>query len=317
MNSKTGEKELSVVIPLFNEEESLRTLHAEIMAACDPLGLLYEIIYVDDGSADGSFPVLESLYSANPDRVKVIQFRKNSGKSDALSAGFAAASGKRVVTMDADLQDDPSEIPGLLARLEDGFDLVSGWKKKRRDPISKKLPSRLFNAVTSLLTGIRIHDFNCGLKAYRREVLHSLEVYGELHRYIPVLAHWEGYRVGEVKVHHRARKYGKTKYGMSRFFKGPLDLLTVMFLGRYTRRPLHLFGIVGFITSMLGMIITVYLIVLRLTRVSYLSNRPLFFVGIMLILLGIQFISIGLLGEMITRSHASVHTYKIRRTLGA
>jgi glycosyltransferase involved in cell wall biosynthesis len=304
---------LSVVVPVYNEEESLLELHAQICGACE--GVSFEIVYVDDCSKDGSFGVLTEIYEKDP-RAKVIQFRRNFGKSEALSAGFSAASGEIVVTMDADLQDDPAEIPQLLAKLEEGYDLVSGWKRKRKDPLSKRIPSRLWNFVISKLTGVRIHDLNCGLKIYKREVVDSVEVYGELHRYIPAMAHWEGFRVGEIPVNHRPRKYGKSKYGSSRFVKGFLDFITIVFLSRYTTRPLHVFGLIGMLSFLGGSVITLYLIVLRVTKASYLSNRPLLFIGVLLLILGIQFISIGLLGEMIARSNASHQSPSIRRTLG-
>jgi len=306
---------LSVVIPLYNEAESLVSLHAEICAACDGNRIPFEAVYVDDGSTDGSFQVLERLHRMDP-RAKAIQLRKNCGKSEALAAGFQAATGDVVVTMDADLQDDPLEIPNLLAKLDEGFDLVSGWKKTRRDPLSKRLPSKFFNRTTAILTGLRLHDFNCGLKAYRREVAKTVQVYGELHRYIPALAKWHGFKVAEIVVNHRRRKYGKTKFGASRYLYGMLDLITVMFLGRFTRRPLHLFGSIGFIFSLAGGAVTLYLIVLRITHRIFLSNRPLLFIGIVLLILGIQFVSIGLLGEMITRSNASEHRPPVSRSLG-
>jgi glycosyltransferase involved in cell wall biosynthesis len=306
---------LSVVVPLFNEAESLEELHSEIRSACDGNRIPFEAVYVDDGSTDGSFSVLEKLHRADS-RVKAVQFRKNCGKSEALAAGFRIAQGDVVVTMDADLQDDPAEIPGLLAKLNDGYDLVSGWKKTRRDPLSKRLPSKFFNRTTALLTGLRLHDFNCGLKAYRREVAKTVQVYGELHRYIPALAKWHGFRVSEIAVNHRPRKFGKTKFGASRYLFGMLDLITVMFLGKFTRRPLHLFGSIGFLFSLAGGAITLYLILLRITHRIFLSNRPLLFIGIVFLILGIQFVSIGLLGEMITRSNASEHSSPINRTLG-
>ena len=306
---------LSVVIPLYNERDSLDELHHEICRVCEKEGLLFEIIYVDDGSTDGSIDVLEQIHREDP-RARVIQFRKNFGKSDAISAGFCAATGQLIVTMDADLQDVPSEIPRLILKINEGYDLISGWKKKRRDPLSKKVPSWFWNRAISLLTGIRIHDFNCGLKIYRREVIESVNVYGELHRYIPALAKWDGFRVGEIVVEHRSRKFGKTKYGFSRFLKGFLDLITVMFLSRYTKRPLHLFGLIGLILTLGGFGITLYLVILRLMKVIWLSNRPLLYIGVLFLILGIQFISIGLLGEMITQSHAKHQHYSIRRTMG-
>ena len=306
---------LSVVIPLFNEAESLEELHSEIVTACDGNRIPFEAVYVDDGSTDNSFQVLEKLHRADP-RVRAVQFRKNCGKSEALAAGFRIAQGDVIVTMDADLQDDPAEIPGLLAKLNEGYDMVSGWKRKRRDPLSKRLPSKFFNGTTALLTGLRLHDFNCGLKAYRREVAKTVQVYGELHRYIPALAKWHGFRVSEVAVNHRPRKFGKTKYGASRYLYGMLDLITVMFIGKFTRRPLHLFGSIGLLFSLGGGAITLYLILLRITHKIFLSNRPLLFIGIVFLILGIQFVSIGLLGEMITRSNASEHRPPVRRSLG-
>jgi glycosyltransferase involved in cell wall biosynthesis len=313
--SKKNDLLLSVVVPLYNETESLNELHSQICKACEVAGIKFETIYVDDGSTDNSFEVLEEIHRKDT-RTKVLQLRKNFGKSEALSAGFSVAEGKLIVTMDADLQDDPSEISSLITKLNEGYDLVSGWKKHRKDPLSKKLPSKLFNRVTSFLTGLRIHDFNCGLKIYRKEVTESVKVYGELHRYIPALAKWEGFRVGEIPVNHRHRKYSKTKFGFSRFTYGFLDLITVMFLSRYTKRPLHLFGLIGLLSSLSGTAITLYLVILRITKTIYLSNRPLLFIGVLLLILGIQFVSIGLLGEMITRSNASGHRYAIRRTLG-
>jgi glycosyltransferase involved in cell wall biosynthesis len=308
--------DLSVVVPLYNEEASLSELYAEIRGVCELERLRFEIIFVDDGSNDGSFEVLERLHGKDK-RVRAIQFRRNFGKSEALSAGFTAARGRFVVTMDADLQDDPAEIPGLLLKLGEGSDLVSGWKKKRHDPLfGKKLPSRFFNRTTSLLTGLGIHDFNCGLKAYRKEVVKTVHVYGELHRYIPALAKWHGFRIGEAVVRHRPRKYGKTKFGLSRYLTGMLDLITVMFLGRFTKRPLHLFGTIGLLFSSTGGVLTLYLVFMRIFHKAFLSRRPLFFIGIGLLILGIQFVSIGLLGEMITRSNAPERSYAVRRTLG-
>ncbi|MBN2414761.1 glycosyltransferase family 2 protein [bacterium] len=306
---------LSVVIPLYNEEESLPHLQQEIANVCAEHGITWEVIYVDDGSSDSSFSVLEKMHQRDS-RIKVLQFRSNCGKSDALSAGFKEAAGRYVITMDADLQDDPHEIPRLIARLEEGFDLVSGWKKKRRDPVSKRWPSKFFNRVTGLLSGVRLHDFNCGLKIYRNEVVKTVHVYGELHRYIPVLAALEGFRVGELVVNHRPRQFGRTKFGAARFFRGPLDLITVLFLSKYMRRPLHLFGGLGFVVSLAGLGITAYLVVMRVVKQSYLSNRPILFIGVLLTIVGIQFISLGLLGEMLTKMNASRHIYSIRKKLG-
>lgn len=302
--------DISVVIPLYNEEESLRDLHQQLRTALSRVSPRYEILFIDDGSTDRSFEVLRNLKRFDH-RVKIVRFRRNYGKSAALAVGFQQALGNIVITMDADLQDDPAEIPTLVKRINEGFDLVSGWKKKRRDPITKTIPSRFFNFVTSLMTGIRIHDFNCGLKAYRKDVVKTVKVYGELHRYVPVLAHWEGFKVGEMIVNHRPRKYGKTKFGMGRFWKGFLDLATVLFTTRYFRRPLHLFGFWGLVCAIAGFLVDGWLAV-EWFYGQPLGNRPLFFGGILLIIVGIQFISIGLLGEMISKTRHAEEEYAIR-----
>ncbi len=303
--------DLSIVIPLYNEEESLKELHQQLRSALGKMNVRYEILFVDDGSTDKSFQVLRDLKRADK-HVKVVRFRRNYGKSAALSVGFEKAQGNIVVTLDADLQDDPAEIPLLKMKIDEGFDLVSGWKKKRKDPISKTIPSRFFNFVTARMTGIRIHDFNCGLKAYRREVVKTVKVYGELHRYVPVLAHWEGFRIGEVAVQHRPRRYGKTKFGVGRFWRGFLDLLTALFTTRYLRRPLHLFGFWGLVAVVVGVAIDGWLAVQWSLGRTSLGNRPLFLGGILFIIVGIQFISIGLLGEMISKTRASEPEYQIR-----
>lgn len=306
---------LSIVIPCYNEAESIPHLYNEIIATCNSLEKSYEIIFVDDGSTDNTFGAISSLHQQDK-RVKLIQFRKNAGKSDALSAGFEAAAGELVVTMDADLQDDPAEIPNLIAKLEEGFDMISGWKKKRKDPLSKRIPSKVWNGMTTAMTGMHLHDYNCGLKIYRSEVIKSIRVFGELHRYLPVLADLQGFRVGELAVNHRPRQFGKTKFGISRFTNGFFDLLTVVFIHKYTKQPLHLFGLLGLISSVLGGGITLYLILMRIFKSSYLSNRPLLFIGVMLLIIGVQFISLGLLGEMITRTSSTTDKKSIRQTLG-
>ncbi|MBN2029047.1 glycosyltransferase family 2 protein [bacterium] len=292
---------LSIVIPLYNEMESLPELHSQITQVCEKNNIPFEVIYVDDGSTDDSFRILEAIHQRDS-RTKVIQFRKNFGKSEALSAGFSVAKGNMIVTMDADLQDDPAEIPRLIAKLNEGGDLISGWKRKRRDPLTKKIPSRLFNRITSFMTGIRIHDFNCGLKIYRREVIDSIQmkVYGELHRFLPVIAHQNGFIVKELPVTHHPRKYGKSKFGLGRFARGAFDFLTINFLTRYQNRPLHLFGIVGSLFFIAGFIISAILTYEKWVLDKDLSNRPLLFLGVLLIIVGMQSISIGLLGEMIT-----------------
>ncbi|MFH0989472.1 MAG: glycosyltransferase family 2 protein [bacterium] len=305
---------LSLVIPLFNEEESLTELYQQILSAVTILHEPVEIIFVDDGSTDRSFDLLKQLHEQDP-RVKVLRFRRNFGKSAALSVGFQTAQGNYIITMDADLQDDPAEIPELIAALEQGYDLVSGWKKRRYDPISKTIPSKLANYVTAKMTGLSIHDMNCGLKAYRREVVKEIRVYGELHRYIPALAHWAGFRIGEKIVQHHPRKYGRTKFGVSRLYKGFLDLLNVLFTTRYVRRPLHLFGVWGALSVLAGGTIDGYLVIERIFGDTSLSNRPLFLIGFLFIIIGVQFISIGLLGEMISRQQKTDDGYSIRDQL--
>ncbi len=303
--------DVSVVIPLYNEAESLKELHYQLRATLQRMRARYELLFIDDGSTDRSFNVLRELKRIDG-RVKIIRFRRNYGKSAALAVGFEKAQGAYVVTIDADLQDDPAEIPSLIKKLEEGYDVVSGWKKVRKDPISKTIPSRFFNFVTSLMTGIKIHDFNCGLKVYRNEVVKAIQPYGELHRYLPVLAHNAGFGVGEMVVQHRPRRYGKTKFGVGRFWKGFLDLLTVLFTTRYFRRPLHLFGFWGMIFAFAGILIDGWLAIEWLQGKTALSNRPLFLGGILLIIVGIQFVSIGLLGEMISKTKRTTDEYAIR-----
>jgi glycosyltransferase involved in cell wall biosynthesis len=306
---------LSIVIPLYNEAESLLELYEQLNAVTNRMRGRAEIIFVDDGSTDDSFAILRRLQQRDR-QVRVVQFRRNYGKSAALAAGFARARGRQIVTMDADLQDDPEEIPRLVEALNKGYDLISGWKKRRYDRLSKRLASKVFNAVTNLMTGVRLHDINCGLKAYRREVTDSIRVYGQLHRYLPVLAFKEGFRVGEVEVRHHPRKYGQTKFGLSRYTSGFFDLLTVLFLTRYTKRPLHLFGLAGLISFMIGFGISAYLTYERLVHLRYLTNRPILYLGILLIIVGVQMISFGLLGEMITAIRKESLDYTIKSELG-
>jgi glycosyltransferase involved in cell wall biosynthesis len=296
--------DLSIVIPLYNEEENVEPLYDQLKAALEGVGREYEIIIVDDGSTDGSFDVLKRLHG-DEKRLKVIRFRRNFGKAAALSAGFETAEGEVVITMDGDLQDDPQEIPRFLQKLEEGFDLVSGWKKQRRDPFSKRWPSRVFNWTVSFLTGLRLHDLNCGFKAYRREVIQELQtrLYGGLHRYIPVLAYARGYRVGEITVAHRPRQRGHSKYGWERFLRGFLDLLTVILLTRYTTRPLHFFGGTGVLAFLTGLGINLYLTVLWFLHYRPIGTRPLLLLGVLLMILGVQLISMGLLGEMVVRTY--------------
>ena len=304
---------LSIIIPAYNEVESLPELAREIREVCDREKIDYEAIVIDDGSKDGTFACVQKL-SAEDGRVRGIQFRQNCGKAAALSEGFSRARGKYVITMDADLQDNPNEIPELIRMLENGADLVSGWKKKRYDPIHKTLPSKLFNGVTSKVSGVSLHDFNCGLKAYKSEVVKSLDLYGELHRYIPVLAHWNGFKVEEKIVEHRARKFGVSKYGWARLSNGMFDLITLVFLHRFTTRPLHLFGFVGLLFSVLGFLILAgFAVQWALTGNGHV--RPLMLAGVAFMIVGIQFVSIGLLGEMINHRMAD-RNHPVARTAG-
>lgn len=309
--------DLSIVIPLKNEAESLPELEAWIRKVMEAHAWSYEIIFMDDGSTDGSWKVIEALKAANPS-VKGIKFRRNYGKSAALHVGFQACVGEVVVTMDADLQDSPDEIPGLRAMvLEDGFDLVSGWKKKRYDPLSKTLPTKLFNAATRYMSGIRLHDFNCGLKAYRKDVIKSIEVYGEMHRYIPVLAKWAGFtRIGEKVVEHRARKYGHSKFGWERFINGFLDLISISFVGKFGKRPMHFFGLLGFLAFLAGFVILTWLSLSKLIyREVGIADRPAFFLGIVALMVGAQFFLTGFLAEMINRNSAVRNSYLIEQEL--
>jgi len=288
--------EVSVVIPVLDEKENVVPLTGELLEVLSGLGRAFEIIFVDDGSRDGTTELLRELAVGHRD-VGLIVFRKNFGKAAALLAGFERCRGEFVITMDGDLQDDPAEIPRLIERLEQGDDLVSGWKRKRRDPLSKVIPSRLFNIATSMIGGLRLHDYNCGLKGYRRAVIENIDLYGELHRYIPVLAHRKGFRVGELPVNHRPRTHGRSKYGVGRFSKGFLDLITVFFLTRFTRRPLHLFGAIGLLFFLMGFFINTYLSVIWLQGRT-IGHRPLLFLGILCVIVGIQMLTTGLLGEM-------------------
>ena len=292
---------ISVVVPVHNEERSVALLLDELGSTLDGIGRPWEAVFVDDGSTDGTFSALTRLHDA-ADNVRIVRLRRNFGKAAALQAGFEEARGDVVVTIDGDLQDDPAEIPRLLAKLDEGFDLVSGWKAKRRDPLSRRIPSRIFNSVSGRMSGLRLHDLNCGLKAYRAEVLHGLRLYGELHRFVPVLAHYRGFRVAEVPVNHRPREHGRSRYGMERYVRGFLDLLTVTFMGRYRQRPLHLFGGLGLALSLLGGVVLVYLAALKLAGQA-IGHRPLLTLGVLLVVVGIQLLSLGLLSELITSHH--------------
>ncbi len=291
--------DLSIVVPVYEEAVSLPELAERIRAACDSFD--YEVWLIDDGSRDGSWDVIQALHAEDA-RFAGVRFQRNYGKSAALAVGFERVRGRYVVTMDADLQDDPAEIPALIDTLDEGYDLVSGWKQKRQDPLSKTIPSRFFNFVTRAFSGIDIHDFNCGLKAYRREVVKSVSVYGELHRYIPLLAKWAGYRrITEKPVEHHPRKHGETKFGMERFIRGFLDLITVTFLTRFAVRPMHFFGTLGTLAFVLGLAISLWLSIEKIFYGVYLSDRPMLLFGALLILFGAQMFTTGLLGEMIVR----------------
>jgi glycosyltransferase involved in cell wall biosynthesis len=294
-----AELDVSLIIPVRDEAESVGELAARVAAVLDGLGKSFEILFVDDGSGDGTPARIREAKALDP-RVKLVRLRRNFGKAAALCAGFDHSLGRIIITMDGDLQDDPDEIPRFLSTLEEkDLDLVSGWKRRRHDPISKTIPSRLFNWVTRALAQVDLHDFNCGFKAYRREVLAEIAIYGELHRYIPVLASRRGFAVGEIEVTHHPRRHGISKYGWDRFYKGLLDLITVLFITRYTRRPLHLFGAVGLLFLASGFGIDAYLAVLWFGG-RHLGNRPLLQLGILLMVLGIQVLTTGLVGEMIT-----------------
>jgi glycosyltransferase involved in cell wall biosynthesis len=287
---------ISFVIPVLNEEESLPKLYEEISKFTPAED--FEIIFVDDGSTDSSFAQMQKLAKLDK-RVKIVKFRKNFGKSAALKVGFQHTKGEVIFTMDADLQDNPAEIPNFISKLEEGYDLVSGWKRKRQDPINKTLPSKIFNGFNSKAFGIKLHDFNCGFKAYRRELVKELDLYGEMHRYIPALAHAKGFKIAEIPVKHRKREFGKSKYGMERYLRGFLDFLTVKLITSYTHSPLYLFGRIGTSIGGIGFLIGLYLTIMKYFFQQPLYNRPLLFLSVLLIVVGLQFFSIGLLAELI------------------
>jgi len=308
---------LSIVIPLKNEAGSLPELEAWIRRVVEQQGYSYEIIFVDDGSTDSSWAIIEQLKTANPN-VRAIKFRRNYGKSAALHMGFQAARGAVVITMDADLQDSPDEIPDLYRMItEEGFDLVSGWKKKRHDPLEKRLPSKLFNAVASAMSGIKLHDFNCGLKAYRQPVVKAVEVYGEMHRWIPVLAKWAGFtKIGEKTVEHRARQYGHSKYGWERYINGFLDLLSVYFVGKFGKRPMHFFGTLGVLSFLVGFVFLAYLSWAKIVYKEYgIADRPLFYFGILALIVGTQLFLTGFIAEIVNRNSSSRNEYLIEKEL--
>ncbi len=304
--------DVSIVIPLLNEEESLVELYGWIERVMGEHSLSYEVIFIDDGSTDSSWSIIENL-SQNNESVKGVRFRTNYGKSAALYCGFERAEGDVVITMDADLQDSPDEIPALYKMItEEGYDMVSGWKRRRHDPKAKTLPSKLFNATCRAASGIKLHDFNCGLKAYRRKVVRSIEVYGEMHRYIPILAKKAGFgRIGEKEVTHYARRYGHSKYGWERLLKGYLDLITVMFVSKYGRSPMYFFGGAGTLMFLVGLVAIVWIVVEKFTLARPLTNQPLFYMSLVAILLGVILFLAGFLGEMINRNAPERNHYYI------
>jgi len=316
--------DISVVVPLYDEVESLPELTSWISDVMKNNNFSYEIILVDDGSKDGSWEMIRKLNGHNPN-IKGIKFRRNYGKSAALNTGFEAAQGNVVITMDADLQDSPDEIPELYRRItEENYDLISGWKAKRYDPISKTVPTKLFNAATRKMSGIdNLHDFNCGLKAYRKAVVKNIEVYGEMHRYIPVIAKWAGFtRIGEQIVEHRARKYGKTKFGMSRFVNGMLDLLSIFFVGKFGKRPMHFFGTLGVVSFFTGLIIAIWLISEKLYDISHaikysrdVTAQPLFYIALVAIILGSQLFLTGFVAELVARSGSERNKYQVEEII--
>ena len=310
---------LSFVIPVMNEERNVALLYEKLSQKLEELGQSYEIIFVDDGSTDGTFAEIKKLHDEHPGKVRVIRFRRNFGKTPALVAGFSRCRGEIVFTMDGDLQDDPEEIPQFLVKLDEGYDLVTGWKYPRLDPISKTFPSRVFNGMVSTLTGIHLHDINNGFKAYRREVIDdsNLKLYGEFHRFVPVMAHWRGYRVAEIKVRHHPRQHGVSKYGARRFARGLIDLLNVLFLTTFLRTPLRLFGPMGFWTFLLGVLVDFFVVVRSMFFTHEpIHNQPLLFVGILLMIFGVQFVLTGLQSEMIRHyAFKPGEEYSIRQEL--
>ncbi len=308
---------LSIVVPLLNEEESLPELVSWILRVCDEHRLTCEIILVDDGSTDNSWYVIKTL-SDKHRQVKGIKFRRNYGKSAALNEGFAATAGEVVITMDADLQDSPDEIPALYHMVaREGYDLVSGWKKKRYDPLSKTIPTKIYNGMTRFVTGIQLHDMNCGLKAYRKEVVKNIEVYGEMHRYIPAIAKWEGFhKIGEKVVQHQPRKYGSTKFGLNRFINGYLDLATIFFVSKFGKKPMHFFGLLGSLLFVVGFVIATYLSIEKIIFEQYkMTERPLFFLGILCMIIGSQFFLAGFIAELIARNSPYKNQYQIEEKI--
>ena len=310
--------QISVIVPVFNEQESLPELNNWISRVMNDHGFSYEIIFINDGSTDDSWRVITVLSELNPN-VKAVNFTRNYGKSAALDMGFSKSKGEVVITMDADLQDSPDEIPGLYDMITyEGFDIVSGWKKKRFDPLSKTIPSKFFNGVTRWISGIKLHDFNCGLKAYKQKVVKNIHIYGEMHRYIPLIAKWNGFaKIGERVVEHRARKYGETKFGLERFLNGFLDLISVSFVNRYKKKPMHFFGLLGTISFSSGFLITIWLIFQKVyglymgSKVREITEQPMFFLALVALIVGVQLFLTGFLAEMMTSNNSKKADYNV------
>jgi glycosyltransferase involved in cell wall biosynthesis len=321
--SQATKYDISVIIPLYNEDESLPELSDWIARVMQGNNFTYEVLMIDDGSTDRSWQVVNEINQKNS-CFKGIRFRRNYGKSAALNVGFHEAKGRVIITMDADMQDSPDEIPGLYKMIsEEGFDLVSGWKKKRYDPITKTIPTKLFNWVTQQMSGLKLHDFNCGLKAYHFEVVKNIEVYNEMHRYIPVIAKWAGFRkIGEKVVQHRARKYGTTKFGLERFVNGFLDLLTIFFVSKFGKKPMHFFGVLGTISFVSGFLVTCYLVIEKLYNVANqvehrgITEQPLFYIALTVAIIGVQLFLAGFIGEMISRNASERNIYGIKQKIG-
>lgn len=310
--------DISIVIPLLNEEESIQELSDWIAKVMQSNHFSYEIVFIDDGSTDKSWDIIEQI-GANSETIKGIKFRRNYGKSAALNSGFEAIEGDVVITMDADLQDSPEEIPELYRMIkEEGFDLVSGWKKKRHDPINKRWPSKLYNTINRKFTGIKLHDFNCGLKAYKKEVVKNIEIYGEMHRFVPVIAKWAGFsKIGEKVVTHQKRKFGITKFGVDRYRKGFLDLISITFVSRFGKRPMHLFGSIGILLFTLGFGIAAYLAYAKFFLMEFkMTDRPLFYFGILAMILGTQLFMTGFIAEMISRNSSDRNHYQVAKKMG-
>ncbi|MEA1889064.1 MAG: glycosyltransferase family 2 protein [Pseudomonadota bacterium] len=309
---------ISIILPVLNEEENLADMNTEITGVVENMDMDYEIIYIDDGSTDRSFDILSSLREENPN-IKVIQFRRNFGQTAGLAAGFDHASGEVIVTMDSDRQNDPNDIPMLLDKINEGYDLVSGWRFDRQDAwLSRKLPSKIANGLISKITGVKLHDYGCSLKAFRREVIENIRLYGEMHRFIPAIASWMGVRIAEVKVNHRARVAGTSKYGISRTFRVILDLITVKFLLQYSARPIHFFGGIGLASGVTGFLIALVMVIQRFFFAVPMADRPLLLLAVLLMFIGLQFITFGLLGELMTRTYHEAQdkpVYVVRQAL--